>query len=153
MEFSTLMRRRSASEPLRPCRWCAQPAGNVPLCSAVCFRLAAWVGWFDPPRLWARENNNSKGRIAVTEKQMETANYTDSGILFKNDRRTSDKAPDYKGNLDAACEKCGHRMHRTLAAWVRNARNGSKFLSLSFKPKADQQLGPAAQDDTDDVHF
>jgi hypothetical protein len=136
------------------CRWCGRTfAGVVPLCGAHCFALALWCGWFDPERLWARANSKSKDRIAATEKEMETANYTDSGILFKNDRRTSDKAPDYKGTLDAACEKCGHRMHRTLAAWIRNARNGSKFLSLSFKPKADQQLSPAPQDGADDAHF
>ena len=137
------------------CGWCGRSfAGVVPICSPGCFRLALWVGWFDPARLWARENSKSKDRIAATEKVMETANYTDSGILFKNDRRTNDKAPDYKGTLDAACEKCGHRMHRTLAAWIRNARNGSKFLSLSFKPKADQQQpSPAPQDGADDAHF
>ena len=136
------------------CRWCGRAfAGVVPLCSPACFRLALWIGWFDAKRLWARENSKSKDRIAATEKEMETANYTDSGILFKNGRRTSDKAPDYKGTLDAACEKCGHRMHRTLAAWIRNARNGSKFLSLSFKPKADQQPSSAPQDGADDTHF
>jgi hypothetical protein len=136
------------------CRWCGRPTpGPARACDVRCFGLMRFAGWFEPARLWARKNSKSEGRIAATEKRMETANYTDSGILFKNDRRTSDKAPDYKGTLDTACEKCGHRMHRTLAAWIRNARNGSKFLSLSFKSKADQQPSPAPQDGADDARF
>jgi len=72
---------------------------------------------------------------------------SDSGILFKNDRRTSDSAPDYKGNIHVECEQCGHRSHRTLAAWIKVARNGSKFMSLSFKPR---QVSTTTQDDSED---
>jgi hypothetical protein len=40
------------------CRWCGRTfAGVVPLCSAACFRLAAWVGWFDAQRLCVRRNS------------------------------------------------------------------------------------------------
>jgi hypothetical protein len=73
----------------------------------------------------------------MMETKMETR-YSDSGILFKNDQRAGERDPDHKGTIDAECEKCGHCMHRRLAAWIKTARNGSKFLSLSFRPRADQ---------------
>jgi hypothetical protein len=41
---------------------------------------------------------------------MQIANCRDSGILFKNDRRSGEREPDYKGTIDAVCEICGHRM-------------------------------------------
>jgi hypothetical protein len=86
---------------------------------------------------------------------MADKDFPDSGILSKNDRkRAGSNDPDHKGFLDATCEKCGHRMHRDLAAWIRTTRDGSrKFFSLSFKPKADRQLSPTPQDGADDAHF
>jgi hypothetical protein len=63
------------------------------------------------------------------------SDFNDSGLLFKNLDKKSDKHPDYRGELDFTCEHCGAHSHRTLGAWLRVARNGSKFLSLSFKPR------------------
>jgi hypothetical protein len=46
----------------RTCRWCGRIfVGVVPICSAVCFRLAAWVGWFDPQRLWKSAQQRAIG--------------------------------------------------------------------------------------------
>ena len=69
---------------------------------------------------------------------MESTTYGDSGILFRNDNKSCTRDPDYKGTINAECEKCGHHTHRKLAAWIKTARNGSKFMSLSFKPRSDQ---------------
>jgi uncharacterized protein (DUF736 family) len=48
------------------------------------------------------------------------------GILFKNDKKVNDKAPDYKGK----CFIDG--VEKEIAAWIREAKNGSKYLSLQF---------------------
>ena len=51
-----------------------------------------------------------------------------SGILFKNEKKTEPKHPDYKG--DATID--GQEMW--LSAWIKEGKNG-KFMSLSFNPK------------------
>jgi hypothetical protein len=91
-------------------RWCGRNfAGVVPLCSATCFRLAAWVGWFDAQRLWARHNskfvvqaradiqsNESEARKEITT--MADRDFPNSGILFRNHRRREgSNDPDYQG--------------------------------------------------------
>ncbi len=63
-----------------------------------------------------------------------------SGILFKNDRKASQRHPDYKGNATIGGEEF------YLSAWVKQGRNG-KFLSLSFTSKTDQREGARADDD------
>jgi uncharacterized protein (DUF736 family) len=52
-----------------------------------------------------------------------------SGALFKNDKRGNDKAPDYSGD----CMVDG-REYR-LAAWIKESKGGSKFMSLAFTAK------------------
>jgi hypothetical protein len=65
-----------------------------------------------------------------------------SGVLFKNDKKDSERHPDYKGN----CEVDGVQMW--LSAWIKTSRDGTKkFMSLSFELKEGHsfQRGPAAQ--------
>lgn len=73
-----------------------------------------------------------------------------SGILFKNDRKTSDKHPDYKGRATID----GQELY--ISAWVKEGRNG-KFMSLSFKSPADQREvlsnGDGAPVDDEDIPF
>ncbi len=70
--------------------------------------------------------------------------YTDSGSLFRNDKKElGTKQPDYRGELNFTCTHCGTASKRSLAAWIREAKNGRKFFSLSFKP-AQPQNGKAA---------
>ena len=57
------------------------------------------------------------------------------GVLFKNDRKETDRHPDYKGS----CEVDGAEMW--IAAWIKEGRNG-KFMSLSFTPKDDAAEAP-----------
>lgn len=56
------------------------------------------------------------------------------GVLFKNDRKTSDKHPDYKGtaNMD------GRDYY--VSAWVRDGKKG-KFMSMSYEAKDAQPEG------------
>jgi hypothetical protein len=77
--------------------------------------------------------------------------YPDSGTLGKNDQKQEGtKQPDYTGVLNITCDKCGESFTRKLAAWVREAKSGRKFFSLSFKPaqnngQTGQQLAGRAQ--------
>lgn len=68
-----------------------------------------------------------------------------TGVLFKNDKKTSEKQPDYKGkgNIDGK--------EKDIAAWVKQGKNGS-FLSLSFsepyvKPESPTMSGVDLNDD------
>ena len=49
-----------------------------------------------------------------------------SGALFKEADKKSDKHPDYKGN----CLVNGKKMY--ISAWVNTAESGKKYMSLSF---------------------
>jgi len=62
---------------------------------------------------------------------------TNSGVLFKNDKKGNEKAPDYKGKL-----KVGGKDY-DLAAWVRQGKNGN-FLSVKIQEpyKKDSELPP-----------
>ena len=55
-----------------------------------------------------------------------------SGALFKNDKKTSDKAPEYTGTI--MIEGISYR----LAAWLNTSQKGLKYMSLAAsipKPK------------------
>lgn len=56
-----------------------------------------------------------------------------TGVLFKNDRKESEKHPDYKGS----CE-IDHREF-WISCWLKNRKDGSgKFMSLAFTLKDGQ---------------
>ena len=74
-----------------------------------------------------------------------TNNNPDTGTLFRAEKK-SDRHPDYSGTLDFCCTHCGTVTRRRLAAWIRTARTGAKFLSLSFKP-AQQATAEREQED------
>jgi hypothetical protein len=60
---------------------------------------------------------------------------TDRGVLFKNDRKESDKHPDYKGSINIGGTEFW------LSAWVKTGQKG-KFMSLAVTPK-DSAPAPA----------
>jgi uncharacterized protein (DUF736 family) len=53
-------------------------------------------------------------------------NKDNSGALFKEDEKKSDKHPDYKGN----CLINGKKMY--IAAWINTSQGGKTYMSLSF---------------------
>ncbi len=55
-------------------------------------------------------------------------NRDNSGILFKNDRKETERHPDYTGN----CTVEGKNYW--LSAWIKQGKKG-KFMSLSLTPK------------------
>lgn len=52
-----------------------------------------------------------------------------SGSLFRNDKKEKDSQPSHTGTA-----LIGGREYR-VSAWVKTAKNDSKFFSLSFMPK------------------
>ena len=80
---------------------------------------------------------------------------TNSGVLFKNDRKETDKHPDYQGSINVE----GREMW--LSAWIKQGQKG-KFMSLSVKPKEQPRQAPAPKaaapapsdwDDSDSIPF
>jgi hypothetical protein len=74
--------------------------------------------------------------------------YPNSGIVFRSDRQRSEHDPGYTGNGDLTCPHCARRFQFFVNAWVKTARTGAKFFSLSFKPK-DGGVARAQADDSD----
>jgi hypothetical protein len=62
---------------------------------------------------------------------------TNRGALFKNDRRETDKHPEYSGTINV------DGRDYWLSAWVKDGKKG-KFFSLSVKPKEDRNRNPNA---------
>lgn len=62
---------------------------------------------------------------------------TNSGALFRNDEKESDKHPDYRGSINVGGTEYW------LSAWLKTSKKGAKFMSLSVTPK--EGAGKAAQ--------
>ena len=73
---------------------------------------------------------------------------TNRGVLFKNDRKETDNHPDYTGSINVGGRDFW------LSAWIKQAKSGKKFFSMSVKPKDDGgQRGVPAGDLNDDIPF
>jgi uncharacterized protein (DUF736 family) len=57
---------------------------------------------------------------------------SNSGVLFKNENKQSEKHADYRGEINAA------GVDYWLDGWVRTSKKGTKFISFKLKPKDDQ---------------
>lgn len=72
-----------------------------------------------------------------------------TGSLFRNDRKESDTHPDYKGSALL------NGVEHWLDAWINTAKDGSKYMSLKFKPKEARtpdgsQGAPMSREELDD---
>ena len=57
------------------------------------------------------------------------------GVLFKNDRKATERDPDYTGEAQIRGEKFW------LSAWIRESKGGRKYMSLSLTPAEPEQAG------------
>ena len=78
---------------------------------------------------------------------------TDTGALFKNDKKETEKHPDYKGSVNVGGTEYW------LSAWIKTSKQGAKFMSLSVKAKdappqrQAQKPAPAPFEDFEDTPF
>jgi len=56
---------------------------------------------------------------------------TNSGVLFKNDRKTHPNQPDYRGSLNVNGDEFW------VSSWIKEGKKG-KFLTLALQPKESQ---------------
>lgn len=54
---------------------------------------------------------------------------TNSGALFRNDRKESERHPDYTGSINVEGKEFW------LSGWLRESKAGKKFFSLSVREK------------------
>lgn len=64
---------------------------------------------------------------------------TNTIAIFKSDKGDNPKRPDYSGVLN--CEGTEYK----VALWLRESKNGDKFLSGQIQPKEEPKNQPQAQ--------
>jgi uncharacterized protein (DUF736 family) len=69
---------------------------------------------------------------------------TNSGALFANADRKTDKHPNARGTLNVEGREYW------ISAWTKTSKKGEKYQSLSIQPKDEQ---PAAKPQTDTAPF
>lgn len=80
-------------------------------------------------------------------------NKDNSGALFKNDRRETDKQPYYTGDIRVA------GTDYRISAWLNESQKGVKYMGLKVTPKDElpskgqQSQSPPRDDLDDDVPF
>ena len=69
-------------------------------------------------------------------------NKTNTGAIFKNDKKTNEKQPDYKGKVNVN----GKEME--IALWVKTSSAGNTYFSASFsEPYVAPQTQPVVTND------
>jgi len=55
-----------------------------------------------------------------------------SGVLFKNNKKSQDTHADYQGSLNVRGEEFW------LNAWINTSKAGEKYMAVSIRPKQDK---------------
>ena len=74
---------------------------------------------------------------------------TNRGVLFKNDRKETERQPDYTGKINVKGTE------QRLAGWIRQSKAGKSFLSISVSdpmPEDRHDAAPEAKPTTDDLN-
>jgi uncharacterized protein (DUF736 family) len=66
---------------------------------------------------------------------------SNSGVLFKNDRKDTERHPDYTGTWTDA-----DGVEHWFSAWIKESKSGTKFMSVSARPKQEQVSREAPRD-------
>jgi uncharacterized protein (DUF736 family) len=69
---------------------------------------------------------------------------TNRGALFRNDKKESERHPDYRGSINVNGEEFW------ISAWLKESKSGTKYMSLSVTPKDEQRAAPVVADIADD---
>ena len=69
---------------------------------------------------------------------------TNSGALFKNEKKEQDTHSDYNGNINVNGQEFW------LNAWLKKSKAGKTYMSLSVKPKEAKPQATAPNDFPDD---
>jgi len=78
---------------------------------------------------------------------------TNRGVLFRNDKKESEKHPDFTGSIDVG------GVDHYLSGWIKESKQGKKFFSLSVKAKQEtaqkavQAAKQVVEDFDDDLPF
>tara|TARA_Y100000034_G_C6908939_1_gene422718 strand:- start:2348 stop:2620 length:273 start_codon:yes stop_codon:yes gene_type:complete len=84
---------------------------------------------------------------------------TNSGALFKNNKRRNENSPNYTGESNVVCPHCGCATDYWLSAWIKTMRGKTeKFMSLAFTSKDEQKQNQKSEqkfdnDFDDDIPF
>lgn len=65
------------------------------------------------------------------------------GVLWVNDKKEKDTHPDRKGDGIIHCPHCSRNFEVWLSGWIKEKKDGEKFLSMSIKSKEDPGAAPA----------
>jgi uncharacterized protein (DUF736 family) len=77
-------------------------------------------------------------------------NNDNTGALFKNDKKESDKHPDYRGTITIA------GVEYWQSAWISKSKSGATYMSQKFTPKDEAKSAPkpaASQPDPFDAEI
>ncbi|HMF20574.1 MAG TPA: hypothetical protein VKG24_00390 [Pseudolabrys sp.] len=129
------------------------------LCCAGCGRHRAWlprqaldfvtttVSRFGAPAEPITLRNSSIGDHAMAKTEYDNTN---RGALFRDEEKHKDTDRDYSGTINIE----GHEFW--LSGWIKTSKKGTRFLSLSVKPKnapAAKSTKSRAEDMNDDIPF
>lgn len=69
-----------------------------------------------------------------------------SGAIFKNDKKTADNQPDYRGKINVEGKEL------EISLWVKTAQSGVKYMSAAIKePYLAPAPAPVLQNTTDKI--
>jgi len=78
-----------------------------------------------------------------------------TGSLWKNDKKVSDKHPSARGEMLLACPHCSATNEFFLSAWTNTTQKGDKYQSIKIDPKPDatESQSPKSVELDDEIPF